>query len=119
MQKLRTSDADFSRQFMKIVNARRESDSGVSGQVMDILRTVKSRGDAALVEYTQRFDGYSLIDDADWVVTRERCEEAYSQIETEQREALDLAATRIRAYHTAQLPKDRDYEDNDGVRLGA
>jgi histidinol dehydrogenase len=116
---LRTADPDFAGRFARIVDARRESDSDVAGQVADILQTVKLRGDAALVEYTQRFDGYALAEDADWVITREACEAAYRDLDQTLREALELAAARIRAYHEAQLPADRDYVDGTGVRLGA
>ncbi|WP_299191798.1 histidinol dehydrogenase [uncultured Erythrobacter sp.] len=119
MQQISTLDPDFEQRFKRVVEARREADSDVAGQVLDILRTVKTGGDDALVQYTQRYDGYSLIDDADWKVTAERCREAYEQIEQEQREALDLAASRIRAYHEAQLPENRDFTDEAGVRLGA
>ncbi|MEM6857589.1 MAG: histidinol dehydrogenase [Pseudomonadota bacterium] len=119
MQTLSTFDPDFETRFTRLVNARREADSNVAGQVSSILADVKGSGDKALVELTQRFDGYSLIDDADWIVTRERMEECYQQIEPELRDALELAAMRVRAYHEAQLPAGRDYIDDTGVRLGA
>lgn len=119
MQKLVTTDPNFTRDFRRVIEARRETDSDVAGVVQDILRTVRTGKDKALVQYTQRFDGYSLIDDADWVVTPERCKEAYDKIDAEQRDALQLAADRIRAYHEAQLPKNRDYTDEAGARLGA
>jgi len=110
---------DFAARFARIVDARREADSDVAGQVAGILQAVKGRGDAALVEYTQRFDGYALVDDADWTISRERCEQAYRDLDPALRDALELAAARIRAYHEAQLPQDRDYVDSAGVRLGA
>ncbi|MFN3863308.1 MAG: histidinol dehydrogenase [Erythrobacter sp.] len=116
---LSTLQPDFERRFARIVDARREADSDVAGQVADILQTVKLRGDAALAEYTLRFDGYTLAGDADWSIPREACEEAYQALAPELREALELAATRIRAYHAAQLPENRDYVDAAGVRLGA
>jgi len=116
---LSTLDPDFETRFARIVEARREADSDVAGQVADILRTVKLRGDAALVEYTQRFDGYALAEEADWSIPREACEAAYRELPGDLREALDLAAARIRAYHEAQLPQNRDYVDAAGVRLGA
>ncbi|MHA7818986.1 MAG: histidinol dehydrogenase [Erythrobacter sp.] len=119
MQQLSSSDPDFERDFARVVDARREADSDVSGAVQSILRSVKGSGDKALVEYTQRFDGYSLVDDADWRVTSERCAEAYEQIGLGEREALELAAKRITAYHEAQIPENRDYIDDAGVRLGA
>ncbi|MEO0589233.1 MAG: histidinol dehydrogenase [Pseudomonadota bacterium] len=119
MQTLSTLDPDFETRFTRLVNARREADTNVTGQVSSILADVKASGDKALVELTQRFDGYSLIDEADWIVTRERMEEAYGQIEPDLREALELAAARVRSYHEAQLPAGRDYKDEAGVRLGA
>ncbi|MEP1422418.1 MAG: histidinol dehydrogenase [Erythrobacter sp.] len=119
MLKLDTTDPNFARDFARVVDARRDADSDVAGVVQDILRTVRTGKDQALVQYTQRFDGYSLIDDADWVVTAERCKEAFESLESEQREALQLAADRIRAYHEAQLPENRDFKDAVGARLGA
>ncbi len=119
MQTLSTIDPEFERRFTRVVNARREADGDVAGVVQDILRTVRTGGDDALVQYTQRYDGYSLIDDADWKVTAQRCAEAYEQIDADLRDALNLAASRIRAYHEAQLPENRDYTDDAGVRLGA
>jgi len=119
MQKLTITDPDFERSFTKIVNARRESANDVAGQVSDILNAVKARGDSALVDYTQRFDGYSLTDDADWIVTADRCEEAYHGLDADLRDALDLAARRIRAYHEDQVPSNRDFTDEAGVRQGA
>jgi histidinol dehydrogenase len=116
---LSTLQPDFAARFERIVAARREADSDVAAQVSDILHTVKARGDEALVEYTQRFDGYALAEDDDWSIPRARCEAAYHGLAPDLRAALDLAAARIRAYHQAQLPQDRDYLDDAGVRLGA
>ena len=119
MQTLSTLDPNFQRSFTRLVNARREADSDVAGQVASILAAVRNRGDDALVEFSQRFDGYALADESDWVVTPERCKEAYDGLDADLRDALELAAARIRAYHEAQLPEDRDYTDEAGVRLGA
>ena len=116
---LSTANADFEREFRKLVNARRETDADVASQVSSILSAVKGRGDAALVEYSQRFDSYALAEDSDWTITAEECTQAYDGLDPDLRDALELAARRIRAYHEAQLPEDRDYTDEDGVRLGA
>lgn len=119
MKQLSTMDADFARKFARVIEDRRETDANVAGVVQDILRTVRSGGDRALVQYTQRFDGYSLADDGDWVITKDACKAAYDGLQSDQREALELAASRIRAYHEAQLPNNRDYTDAAGARLGA
>lgn len=119
MQQLSTTDPNFPRKFARVIDARRETDSDVAGAVQDILRTVRSNGDKALAQYTQRFDGYTLAEDGDWVITKEACKAAYDALENKQREALEFAAARIRSYHEAQLPENRDYTDETGARLGA
>ncbi|MDN3645866.1 histidinol dehydrogenase [Pontixanthobacter aestiaquae] len=119
MQRLSINDADFDLKFRRIVEDRRESDGDVAGQVSSILRDVRSRGDAALVDMTQRFDQHSLSGDDDWSVSAEQCKAAFDDLEASLRDALQLAADRIRTYHEAQLPEDRDYTDEVGVRLGA
>ncbi len=119
MRMLHASDAGFDSAFAKLVNGRRESDADVAIDVRDILREVKARGDAALVEYTKRFDDHSLASDADWQVDPAEFERAFNALDLELRNALELAASRIRAYHEAQRPADRDDTDSVGVRLGA
>lgn len=119
MQLLSISDADFAEKFAQIVDDRRGEDGDVAGVVTQILRDVKARGDAALAEYSAKFDGYMLADDADWVITADTCRAAYDALEPGLRDALELATARIRAYHADQLPQDRDFTDAAGVRQGA
>jgi histidinol dehydrogenase len=119
MRLLKTSDADFERKFARLVDDRRESDSDVAGAVADILGAVRARGDVALAEYTLRFDKHTLHGEDDWRIAPEACAKAFAALEPKLREALELAAARIRAYHADQLPKDRDFTDEAGVRLGA
>ena len=119
MLRLRTSDPDFAKAFRKLVQGRRESEDDVARDVKLILDDVRNRGDAALAEYTQRFDGHALAGDDDWRIAPEACREAFDALPPDLRAALELAAQRIRAYHEAQKPEDRDYRDTAGVRLGA
>jgi histidinol dehydrogenase len=116
--RLSTRDKDFAQAFDRLVRGRRESDIEVSRDVTAIIADVKARGDAALADYTARFDDHSL-DGAGWSIGKEECAAAYAALSDDLRAALDLAAARIRAYHEAQLPEDRDYTDAAGVRLGA
>jgi histidinol dehydrogenase len=118
MLKLSISQPDFERQFDKLVNGRREADADVSSVVEATIRDVRARGDVALLELTQRFDGFDLGEQG-WQLPLEECKKAYQSLAPELRDALKLAAQRIKAYHKAQLPKGRDYRDKDGVRLGA
>jgi histidinol dehydrogenase len=116
--RLSTNQPDFDRQFDKLVNGRREAEADVSAIVEQTIRDVRARGDVALLELTERFDGFSLSEQG-WQITAEECKAAYLSLAPELRDALKLAAHRIKAYHKAQLPKDRDYRDEEGVRLGA
>lgn len=118
MLRLNASDTGFDAAFDALVADRRESDAGVSADVADILSQVKQSGDEALRGYTQKFDGFDL-DSEGWQIDVADCKAAYDAIDDELREALELAAQRIAAYHQAQLPEDRDYTDDAGVRLGA
>jgi histidinol dehydrogenase len=119
MKRLNTSDADFEAEFARIVADRRESDGDVARDVRNILDAVKGRGDDALVEFTARWDDYHLRDAASWKIEAGECAAAYEQLDGELRDALHLAADRIRAYHEDQLPQNRDFTDAAGVRLGA
>ena len=118
MLRLDASDPGFAAAFDALVNDRRESDAGVTADVAAIIARVKGEGDAAVADLTARFDHFDL-DSSGWTISKEECEAAYHSLAAELRDALDLAATRIRAYHQAQLPENRDYRDDAGVRLGA
>jgi histidinol dehydrogenase len=119
MKFLKASDPGFERAFAAIVDDRRESDDDVTRDVASILADVRNRGDKALVQLTQRFDQYTLDTPESWRVGPEDFAAAYAGLEPDLRDALDLAAQRISAYHSAQLPEDRDYTDDTGMRLGA
>ena len=119
MQRLATSDPDFEARFARIVGDRRESGEDVARAVQSILAEVRARGDEALAEYTLRLDKHRLAQDEGWHIGPERCAEAFEGLEPRARKALELAATRIRAYHQEQLPRNRDFTDAVGARLGA
>lgn len=119
MKFLDANAADFEQVFAKIVRNRRDSDADVGRDVSTILNEVRERGDDALVEYTMRFDGHRLTGDADWRIPAEDIRAAYDALDPTLRDALQLAADRIRAYHEQQLPEDSDRTDSIGMRLGA
>ncbi|WP_454598856.1 histidinol dehydrogenase [Qipengyuania sp. SM2507] len=110
---------DFEQAFTKIVRNRRDSDADVGRDVTNMLNEVRERGDDALVEYTARFDNHRLTNDDDWRISPEQCRAAYDALDPVLRDALQLAADRIRAYHEHQLPQDSDRTDDIGMRLGA
>lgn len=118
MQRLDATAPDFAENFAALVEGRRETDADVSRVVTDIIARVRKGGDAAVKELTQTFDEFDL-DAAGWRFSADECADAFDALDGELRDALVLAADRIRAYHAAQRPEDRDYTDSDGVRLGA
>lgn len=111
-------DADFAAAFTALVDARREADEDVSRDVTAILKRVRAEGDTALADYTKRFDRHDL-DVSGWAVTPAETRAALDVLSTELRDALELAAARITAYHEKQRPQDSDAIDAAGVRLGA
>jgi histidinol dehydrogenase len=119
MLRLQSSQPGFEQAFARLVRDRRESGEDVAHQVSRIIEDVRVRGDAALVEYSNRFDNHSLGDPDEWAISPDLCRAAFDDLKPELRSALELAAQRIAAYHEAQLPEDRDYTDEAGVRLGA
>ena len=118
MIRLDAGSADFEASFSALVNDRRETDRDVSADVAKILADVRGNGDAAVKALTARFDGFDL-DALGWQIPLDDCHAALQCLAPELRQALELAASRIRTYHEAQRPGDSDTTDQAGVRLGA
>jgi histidinol dehydrogenase len=109
--------ADFQARFAGLLAARREAGEDVDAVVASILEDVRTRRDAAVLEYTRLFDGVSMSADG-MRITAAEVEAALSACPAETLAALELAAERIRAFHERQRPSDLDFADSDGVRLG-
>ena len=118
MQLLRISDDGFEKAFARVVRNRRESDRQVGRDVAAIINEVRERGDDALVDYTARFDNHGLGDDGNWQISAEECRAAHGALDADLRDALEMAASRIRAFHERQIPAGFDYQDDAGVGLG-
>ncbi|MHC5779949.1 histidinol dehydrogenase [Nostoc sp.] len=115
MQLLQTTDKDFSNRFKTLVSDRREATVDVSGTVREILADVKVRGDAAVKDYTSRFDHYNP---QSLHLSETFIAEHAAQCPADVKAALELAAERIVAFHEKQLPQDISYTDTAGVKLG-
>jgi histidinol dehydrogenase len=116
-QFLTTNQVDFQTQFQALLSAKREDSPDVDAVVADIIADVRKRGDAAVTELTSKFDRLDLSSDK-LVFTHEEIIGYCSTVPTAERDALELAAERIRAYHAKQLPKDESWIDDAGVSLG-
>ncbi|UVO18916.1 histidinol dehydrogenase [Stutzerimonas stutzeri] len=118
IRRLNAADADFARHLDHLLSWESVSDDGVNARVLEIIQAVRKRGDAALVELTQRFDGLEVSSMADLILPRARLEQALERITPEQREALELAAERVRIYHERQKQDSWTYTEADGTVLG-
>src|SRR5690242_11705502 len=108
----------FAASFATLVAEKREVEADVDAAVAAIIEDVRTRGDAAVIDLTRRFDRVALTP-ARLRVTPEEVAAAEAQCPAAALDALRLAAARIDAYHRRQLPSDLDYADAQGVRLGA
>jgi len=118
MLRISISDQGFAEAFDALVNARREADADVSADVKAIIQDVRDHGDDAVARLTRKFDGHDL-EQTGWRVDKAESAAALEGLEASLRVALELAALRIRDYHEGQLPENRDYMDEAGVRIGA
>ena len=118
IRRLNAADPDFAAHLDHLLAWESVSDDGVNQRVLEIIQAVRERGDAALVEYTQRFDALEVTSMADLILPRERLEQALASITDEQRAALEVAAERVRSYHEKQKQDSWDYREADGTVLG-
>ncbi len=117
--RLSMSDADFEVRFQALLSGKREVSEDVDHIVRDILEDVRSRGDAAVLEYTKRFDRLDAPSVAALRVSEEEIEAALKSVPQTTLDALELAQQRIHSHHARQMPKDDRYTDPLGVELGS
>jgi histidinol dehydrogenase len=115
--RLDTAMPDFGERFAELLAMKREVSDDVDAVVRDIIADVRSRGDAALVDYSQRFDRVDLRA-VGIRVSAEELARAEAECDREVLSALDLAHMRIRAFHERQRPQDQRFTDDLGVELG-
>jgi histidinol dehydrogenase len=114
---LHVSDADFEERFSRFLTTKREASPDVEAAVREIISAVRERGDAALLDYTLRFDRADLTQSG-LAVARAEIEQAYAEADPATVEALKFARERILAHHSRQRPTDDRYTDPIGVELG-
>ena len=118
---LSTASADFESQFKAKLHWSAATDAAIEQRVADILADVQQRGDAAVLEYTARWDGVQASSMAQLELTQAELKAAFDSLPTAQRDALQAAAARVRTYHEAQKKANGEswsYFDADGTLLG-
>ena len=118
INRLNSSEQGFAEQLAQLLAYDETQDSQIESAVSEILTNVRQHGDAAVVEYSRKFDGVSAESMAQLEVSKEACEAALASLPAEQRDALTKAAERIRAYHERQKSAGWTYEEEDGTVLG-
>ncbi|WP_431260790.1 histidinol dehydrogenase [Roseateles chitinivorans] len=121
LRTLNTTDADFEVQFQRVLHWSAETDAAIETRVAEILADVRARGDAAVLDYTARFDGLQAGSLASLELTREELKAAFDGLPAEQARALTQAAARVRSYHERQKQacgESWSYRDEDGTLLG-
>jgi len=115
--RLDVQDAGFETAFQAFLETKRETDADVSAAVQAILDDVRRRGDAALIELTEKFDRFD-VRESGLAFTEDEIKGARVQCDAETIAALETAAERIAAFHAKQKPDDLDFTDEQGLRLG-
>ncbi len=118
VRRLNAQDTDFNTQLDQLLSWESVSDASINQRVLDIIDNVRTRGDAALIDYTCQFDGLDVAQMSDLILNRERLELALTRITLEQRSALETAARRVREYHEHQVQDSWQYREADGTVLG-
>ncbi len=118
LRRLRTTDGGFRAAFTALLDRGQTLDARVEGVVREVIETVRQRGDAALIEYTAKFDRWVPATPAALEIPRARLIEAAGRIPADRRAALEQAAARVRAYHERQRIDSWSYTEDDGTLLG-
>ncbi len=118
IKRLSSIDQNFDATLNKLLAFENEQDNAVEKTVIGILADIKKRGDEALLEYTRRFDQCNVATVADIELPKPLLQEALKGLPTNQRDALEQAAERIRAYHERQVAPSWQYDEADGTMLG-
>ncbi len=118
INRLDTNQAGFDEQLTTLLAWESVSDESVQQTVQDIVSDVRARGDEALLQYSCQFDRLDVKGISQLVVTKERLQQAYDAITDDEREALIVAAHRVKVYHQHQKQETWTYEEADGTLLG-
>ena len=118
IKRLNSQSADFWQALKELQTRESESDEAVLQSVNEIIKAVRTRGDAALIELTARFDGWQAGSMSQLEIPLDRLERAYQGMPEPERTALDQAAERIRSYAQHQKLDSWEYTEADGTLLG-
>jgi histidinol dehydrogenase len=122
VKRLNSQDAGFRETLLSSLSLPMGDDEAIDAAVVKILAAVKEQGDAAVLNFTQQFDRLNVSQLSELEIPYQALEQAYNTLPSEQKNALNIAAKRVRAYHEKQKIEagchSWEYEEADGTRLG-
>lgn len=122
IKRLNSKDAGFKETLLASLSLPMADDAAIDAAVVKILSRVKEEGDVAVLDFTKQFDRLNVASVAQLEISKQDLEKAYIDLSAEQKNALDIAAQRVRAYHEKQKIEagchSWEYEESDGTRLG-
>ena len=118
IRRFSSQQADFAQQMEGLLSWESVSDAAVQKTVADIIYDIRTRGDEALIEFTNKFDRMEVSSMAELELNQQQLQEALDGLPADRREALLVAAERVRAYHEKQKQDSWSYTEADGTMLG-
>ncbi len=118
IRRFSSEQADFAQQMESLLSWESVSDAAVQKTVADIIYDIRTRGDEALIEFTNKFDRMDVSSMAELELNQQQLQEALDSLPADRREALLVAAERVRAYHEKQKQDSWSYTEADGTMLG-
>jgi len=116
--KLSSQQKDFNTKLSSLLSWKSVSNKDVVDTVEEIINTIRSKGDKALIDYSIKFDGVKAKSMADLMISQEELEKSFNGLSDKQKNALSVAAERIKSYHLKQNQQTWSYTDKDGTKLG-
>jgi len=116
--KLSSQQRDFNTQLSSLLSWESVSNKDVVNIVEEIINTVRSKGDKALIDYSIKFDGVKVKSISDLMISQEELEKSFNDLNDKQKNAITIAAERVKAYHLKQNQQTWSYTEKDGTVLG-
>ena len=116
--KLSSQQKDFNTKLSSLLSWESVSNKDVANTVEEIINTIRSKGDKALIDYSIKFDGVKAKSMADLIIPQEELEKSFDGLSDKQKDAIKIAAERIKAYHLKQNQQTWSYTEKDGTFLG-
>ena len=118
INKFSSQDRDFDSQLNALVAWESSSNEEINRSVEKIIDAVKQNGDASVLDYTNQFDSLKANSISELIISQERLKKSFDNLESEQKNALSIAAERIKSYHLNQIQESWTYKEEDGSVLG-